>query len=140
MGLSLATLVFATLHALAIRRRYLERIGGLRASRLDAAERELEERRQALEIVRDDPLRARELGIGRSGEPGAYDGHLVDLNHASEAAIAALPRIGPEVAARAVAVRDEIEGFESLEDAGHLLDLPPATVERLRELAVCLPY
>ena len=139
-ALSAGTLAVATAHALYIRRAYLDRIGAGEPTALDAAERTLEERERAREIARADPLRARALGIGQPGLPGGYDGHLVDLNHAPADAIAALPRVGDALAARIVDVREEVRGFESIEDAAHLLDLPPATVDRLRELAVCLPY
>ena len=140
LALSAGTLAVATAHALFIRRAYLDRIGAGDPSPLDAAERTLAERERALAIAREDPLRARQLGIGQPGLPGGYDGHLVDLNHAPPGAIAALPRIGDELAARIVDVREEVQGFDSVDDAAHLLDLPPATVDRLRELAVCLPY
>ena len=140
LALSAGTLAVATAHALFIRRAYLDRIGAGEPSALDAAERLLAERERALELAREDPLRARQLGIGQPGLPGGYDGHLVDLNHAPADAIAALPRVGDELAERVVGVREEVGGFESIEDAAHLLDLPPATVDRLRELAVCLPY
>ena len=145
-GLAVAFfLIFAvTVHALAIRSDFLDRISGPRgAKRLterEHAERVLAEREEALAIVRDDPVRARELGIGRPEVRGGYHGHLVDLNHASAKAVAGLPRISPSTAERLVALRDEVGGFASLEDAAHLLDIPPATVERLRGLAVCLPY
>jgi hypothetical protein len=36
-------------------------------------------------------------------------------------------------------VREEIDGFSSLEDVGHVLSLPAATIDRIRERAVVLP-
>lgn len=139
---SLGLMVGATCHAAAIRGEYLERISGsgTRRGSLERAERKLEEREQALELARKDPLRARELGIGRPDLRGGHHGHLVDLNHASAEAVAKLPRMDAASAERLVTLRDEVGGFASLEDAGHVLDLPAATVERLRGEAVCLPY
>jgi hypothetical protein len=148
-GLAVAFfLIFVTtVHSLAIRADFLDRISEPRGPALrerpserEHAERVLAERAEALEIVREDPVKARELGIGRPEVRGGYHGHLVDLNHASAGAVADLPRMDEATAKRLVALRDEVGGFASLEDAAHLLDIPPATVERLRGLAVCLPY
>jgi hypothetical protein len=41
---------------------------------------------------------------------------------------------------RIVPVRDQIDGFSSLYDAGSILDLPPDLVDDLRGRVVCLPY
>jgi Helix-hairpin-helix motif len=138
--LTLGTWVVSSAYALAVRRRYLARVGPAPDPRLLAAEGRLAERERALGIAREDPVRARALGIGRPDLPEAYDGGLVDLNHAPAESLATLPRVDPPLAERLVAVREELGGFVSLEDAGELLDLPPATVERLRGLVVCLPY
>lgn len=138
--LILGTWGISTAYAFASRRRFLALAYSPNDDRLAAAEQRLAERERALEIVREDPFRARELGVGRPDLPDAYDGGLVDLNHAPAASIAALPRVGAPLAERLVAVREELQGFVSLEDAGEVLDLPPATVERLRGLVVCLPY
>jgi len=148
-GLAIAFfLIFVVaVHALAIRSDDLDRISEPRAPALrrrttgrEHAERVLAEREEALEIVGDDPVRARDLGIGRPEVRGGYHGHLVDLDHASAKSVAGLPRMDAFTAKRLVEVRDEVGGFASLEDAAHLLDIPAATVERLRGLAVCLPY
>ncbi|MDQ4049690.1 MAG: helix-hairpin-helix domain-containing protein [Actinomycetota bacterium] len=137
--LSLCTWGVAVAHAFAIRGAYLDRVGRRPDPQLAAAEKLLEQRAEALKLASDDPLRARELGVGRPDVPGAYDGGLVDVNHASAAAIGELPRLDPVVAERIVAIREEVDGFESLEDLGSLASLPAATVERLRGRAVCLP-
>ncbi len=140
MILSLAVMAASTAHSFGVRRSFLDRIDRGPDPRLEAAEQRLQQRQEALAIVREDPLRARELGIGRPDLPDAFHGGLVDLNHANAAAIEGLPRIDATTAARAVALREELQGFESLEDAGEILELPPATVELLRSRAVCLPY
>lgn len=126
-------------HAFGIRRSFLDQLDSGPDPALEAAERALERRRGALELARADPLRARELGVGRPDLPDAFDGGLVDLNHAPAAAIAALPRMDAPLARRVVTVREELDGFDSVEDLGSVLGFPARTVERLRERAVCLP-
>jgi hypothetical protein len=135
--IGIAVWLATAVHALVIRRPYLEQL-----DRLDEVERAddvLEERAFALELVEKDPVRARELGIGRPDLPGAYDGGLIDVNHASEKALTMLPGIDTTLAARAVKTRDEIGGFDSVLDFVHLLDLPPDVRERLEGRAVALP-
>jgi len=126
-------------HAFGIRRSFLEELDGRHDPALEAAERALERRRRALELAREDPVRARELGVGRPDLADAFDGGLVDLNHAPADAIASLPRMDEPLARRVVAVREDVDGFDSVEDLGSLLGFPARTVERLRERAVCLP-
>ena len=138
-GVILLTWAASVGHALIARSSYLERLEFLEDPRLDAAEERLRERNFALEVARDDPVRARELGIGRPDLKGAFDGGLVDVNNAPAEALARLPGLDDELARRAVAIREEINGFSSVTDFGHVLDLPPDTVDRLRECAVCLP-
>jgi DNA uptake protein ComE-like DNA-binding protein len=70
---------------------------------------------------------------------GAFHGEVTDINNAGAPAIARLPGLSPEIAARIVSVRTRIGGFTSAADLGMVLDLPSDTVERLRDLAVFLP-
>jgi DNA uptake protein ComE-like DNA-binding protein len=49
-----------------------------------------------------------------------------------------LPGIAADLAGRIVAGREQAGGFSSAEDLGVLLDLPPATVDKLRDQAVFL--
>ena len=126
-------------HALAIRSSYLECMDVIEGADLDEAEDALRVREEARRIVREDPHRARELGIGRPDVDGAFDGGLVDLNHASAGAISSLAGIGDDLARRIVAVREDIDGFSSLEDLGLVLSLPAATIDRVRGRAVVLP-
>lgn len=71
-------------------------------------------------------------------DPGALRVGL-DVNNADASAIATVPEIGGDLAARIVQVRDRAGGFSSLEDLGMLLDLPGDAVERLRGRFVFLP-
>ena len=129
----------AFVHALAIRKQFLERLEMIEDPRLDAAEDKLERRELALGLVGQDPVRARELGVGRPDLPEAFDGELVDLNHASVDAIRALPGFDRRLAERVVAIRAEINGFDAIDDLGLFLDLDANQLDRLRGCTVCLP-
>jgi hypothetical protein len=126
-------------HALALRRQFLDRVEALEDPTLDAAEDALLRREVARRMVEEDPDRAREIGVGRPDRRGAFHAGLIDMNHAPPEVIARLPAIDKQLARRIVRLREEINGFSSLEDFGHVLDLPAPTVERLRERAVFLP-
>jgi hypothetical protein len=107
--------------------------------RIDGARKRLAQHEKALELVRENPRLALEAGVGRPDLPGAYDGGLVDVNHAPAGVIACLPTFDLELADRVVGARERVDGFDSLEDLGALLDLPGDQVERLRDHVVCLP-
>jgi helix-hairpin-helix protein len=107
--------------------------------RLDGARQRLAQREQALELARKNPELALEAGVGRPDLPGAYDGGLVDVNHAPAEVIACLPTFDKELAGRVVAARGRLGGFASLEDLGTVLDLPGDQVENLRHHVVFLP-
>jgi DNA uptake protein ComE-like DNA-binding protein len=137
--IGLASWGVSFVHALAIRGEFLDRLEALEDPRLEAAEDRLRRTELARRIAAEDPRRARRLGIGRPDVDGAFDGGLVDVNHASWEAIARLPGIDKRLARRIVELRDELQGFSSLEDMGHVLDLPAPTVDRLRDRTVFLP-
>jgi hypothetical protein len=125
-------------HALVVRPAYLrltDPIGG----ELQRAATFADRRREARRLASEEPVRALEMGVGRPDLPGGFDGGVIDLNNAPVDAIATLPGIGGELAERIVAVRDEINGFSSLDDVGHVLHLSAATVDRIRLHAVALP-
>ncbi len=63
----------------------------------------------------------------------------LDLNAAPEAAIAALPGIGPILARRAVELREGRGGFASVDDFAEALALKPHVLERIRPLAFTAP-
>ena len=63
----------------------------------------------------------------------------MDVNHCPAAALTRLPGISNGLAARIVREREQAGGFSSAEDLGVLLDLPPATVDGLRDTAIFLP-
>jgi hypothetical protein len=107
--------------------------------RLDHARERLAQREKALELARENPRLALEAGVGRPDLPGAYDGGLVDINHAPAEVIAAAPGFDTELAGRIVAAREQVDGFTSLEDLGTVLELPGDRVEDVRDHVVFLP-
>jgi competence protein ComEA len=70
------------------------------------------------------------------GGGAASDGapHPVDLDHASEREIEALPRVGPALAHRIVAHRDSFGPFGSMEALRKVKGMGRATLERLAPL------
>ena len=110
-----------------------------RDARVKEAQERLSARRRALRLARKDPRLAVEAGIGRPELSRADDGGVIDVNHASAAAIATLPGIDEPLAQQIIETRDAIDGFASLEELGLVLDLPGDVVERLRDQSVFLP-
>jgi Helix-hairpin-helix motif len=118
-------------HALAIRGEYLDRRDVLDAPQLrDARRRELR-RSMAGQLARDDPRLALETGMLGSD--------LVDINHASATELATLPGVDKRLARKIVHTREEVGGFSSLYDLGHLLDLDAPLVDGIAQRVVCLP-
>jgi hypothetical protein len=107
--------------------------------RLARAREHLAEREKARQLARENPQLALEAGVGRPDLPGSYHGALIDVNHAPLEVIATLPNFDAASAERLVAVREQIDGFSSLEDLGSVLELTGDQVERLRAHVVCLP-
>jgi DNA uptake protein ComE-like DNA-binding protein len=104
-----------------------------------AAEQRLEERREAQRLALEKPALALELGIGRPDRRGSQHAGLVDVNNAPAEILATLPGVGRELAKRIVQLRDELDGFSSVNDLGNVLDLDGHAVERLRDRVVFLP-
>ncbi len=127
-------------HGLAVRRDYVRQVTDPEHDPVEAARSRLQERERAKELARADPELARELGVGRPELPGAQAMGVVDLNHASAEALTQLPGVDAQLAGRLVAVREEMKGFVSVEDAGVVLDLDTTTVDRLSRQAVFLPF
>jgi DNA uptake protein ComE-like DNA-binding protein len=124
---------------LAIRPSYLEEAGSSFTRGREAAEKRLQERRQAQKLAAEKPELALELGIGRPDRPGAQAAGLVDVNNAPAEAIATLPGVDAALARRIADTRDEVDGFSSVADLGAVLDLDGNAVERLRDHVVFLP-
>ena len=126
-------------HALTIRSTYLKLVQSPEQTLLDAAEARLRVREDALQLVRDDPARAKALGVGRPDVELAFDGGLVDVNSAPAEVIARLPHADERLAERIVLVRERVGSFSSVQDLGLLLDLPAPVLDAWDGLVVCLP-
>lgn len=121
-----------------IRREYERRTASPILQASEAAQQRLEDRRHGLEIARNNPALAQEMGIGRPDRAGAHDAGLVDVNNAPVTSLLELPGLDGELATRITECRAEVGGFASLEDMGAALDLPGDLVERLRGYVVFL--
>jgi DNA uptake protein ComE-like DNA-binding protein len=138
-GLLLAAWIGGGVHALVVSNDAVRRIRARAAPAMEAAQARIERRAEGRHLLASQPALAREVGVGRPDIVGADDYGLVDVNHASAAALARLPGITEDLARRIVAERAQAGGFSSVEDLGVLLDLPPASVDALRDMAVFLP-
>jgi DNA uptake protein ComE-like DNA-binding protein len=125
--------------ALTIRPVYLREVSSAFRVERAAAERRLQERRDALRLAEQRPDLARELGVGRPDRPGAQAAGVVDVNSAPPNVLVELPGVDDAVASRIVEIRRELNGFSSLHELGDLLDLDGNQVERLRDRVVFLP-
>lgn len=142
-GITMLTLAcVATAHAFVVRHEILgEILGPRQAPWSNEPERKAKERinrrEYARELLRCDPLLAHELRIGRPDLPRDFDdGGLIDVNHASAAAIAQLPEINAELAARIVSARATVSGFSSVDDMSVVLGCPPQIFDNLRDFFV----
>jgi DNA uptake protein ComE-like DNA-binding protein len=107
-------------------------------AQVEEAEHLDEERRAVIALARKDPARALELGVGRPDVPGSRHGYVVDVNHAPAGVVATLPGVNNDLAAEIVRLRGELNGFDSVDDLGSLLDLHPRVVAAMRLRAVAL--
>ena len=129
----------ALVHALVIRGTWVRRVRERATSPMAAARRRLEERERAHRLAGADPRLARELGVGRPDVTGAEVMGVIDVNHVPARVLAQLPGLDGDLAQRIVEVREEIDGFSSAEDLGHVLGLDADVVDRLGERTVYLP-
>lgn len=134
----LVTWIGGGVHALVVSNDAVRRIHGGEDPKVEAAQARIERRADGRRLLASQPALARELGVGRPDVPGADDFGLIDVNHVPADTLTRLPGITAELAARIVAERAQVGGFSSDEDLGVLLDLPPATVDGLRDMAVFL--
>jgi DNA uptake protein ComE-like DNA-binding protein len=135
----LVTWIGGGIHAFAVSNDAVRRIQGRADPAVAAAEARIERRAAGRHLLASQPALAREVGVGRPDIAGADDYGLIDVNHASAAALARLPGVTDDLASRIVGQRAQSGGFSSVEDLGMLLDLPPATVDQMRDVAVFLP-
>jgi DNA uptake protein ComE-like DNA-binding protein len=126
-------------HTLAIRNEYARQLALVEDPTLLEAQQREQRRERALRLVKENPRRALQLGVGRPDVKGSFDGGLVDVNHANAAALATLPGIDAEKAKQIVELRESADGFSSADDLDVVLDLEPGTLAQLRERVVFLP-
>lgn len=74
------------------------------------------------------------LGLADEGEPEPFD-LLAFLNEASAERLTELPGIGPVLAGRIVARREEAGPFRRVEDVASVPGIGPARLEQLRAIA-----
>lgn len=134
-----AVAIVATAHLCAAGPWFSRRLSVFDHPDRERAERQVLAREEARRLIAGDANRAKQLGIGRPDLGTAFDGGLVDINHVPPAVIAQLPDMTADVARRIAAIRDDIGGFESLEDFDQVVDLPWRTLEAWRPIAVFLP-
>ena len=138
-GLIILGWVGAIATTLTIRPAFNRTAGSLFSREREAAERRLQERREAQQLALENPALAVELGVGRPDRPGARSAGLVDVNNAPLEALRLLPGIDEAKAMKIVRLREELNGFASLHDLGAVLELDGHAVERLRDDTVFLP-
>jgi DNA uptake protein ComE-like DNA-binding protein len=122
-----------------IRSEYEQRMSSPLLDASERAEARLRDRRQAQQLARDNPMLAREMGVGRPDIAGAAEVDLVDINNAPASALTKLPGVDEALATRIVEARAQVGGFSSIEDLGIALDLAGNLVEDLRDVAIFLP-
>jgi hypothetical protein len=97
-------------------------------------------RKLARAIVAKDPRLAVEANIGRPDVPGErHDGGLVDVNRVSAESLAAVPGVGPGLAARIVDTRKEVGGYDSLDDLIGTLNLNPRDLDDASDRLLFIP-
>lgn len=137
--LLLAAWIGGGTHAIAVSGDAVRRIHRGRDPAMEAAQDRIDRRAEGRHLLASRPALAREIGVGRPDLPGGSDYGLVDVNHASAAALTRLPGITQQLADRIVGQRAQVGGFTSAEDLGVLLDLSPDIVDGLRDMAIFPP-
>ena len=135
-GLVILVMGVAGVHAFVAFRPKPEVAGGLPPSELAlaTARARMHRRRQARELAKDNPVLARELGIGRPDVPHDYDdGGLVDVNQVPGDVLASCLGLTPAESAAVVAARDQLGRFSSPEELSVYAQLPPDRVAALRD-------
>jgi competence protein ComEA len=94
---------------------------------------QLDERPEAISPHREPPPPTPAPEPEPSPPPTTESGR-VNLNQANADALTALPGIGPRLADRIVAYRQEVGSFSSLDELSMVQGIGPALVERLRSL------
>jgi DNA uptake protein ComE-like DNA-binding protein len=153
-GMIIIIWVFSIIHALVIRRDFLVR----REAVLIAEQQEIVQmRRNALEQLRAQGLIsdtvARQATLSIDGSPPVSD-HAqaqttvnpsskpspLDVNNCSEGELATLPGVGVLLAKKAISERQQLGGFQSMEQFCSRLALEPHLAKELDQLVTFGPY
>ena len=67
-----------------------------------------------------------------TASPGGSTASTIDLNSADQAALETIPGVGPVTASAILAYRDEIGGFDSIDQLLEVTGIGPATLESMR--------
>jgi DNA uptake protein ComE-like DNA-binding protein len=137
-ALALITWIGGGIHATVISNDAVRRIDARSNPALVAARARIQRRAEGRHLAATQPALAREVGVGRPDLAGADNYGLVDVNHASAAAIAKLPGMTDHLARRTVEARIQAGHFSSAEDLGLVLNLPPDTIDQIRDMAIFL--
>jgi DNA uptake protein ComE-like DNA-binding protein len=137
--LAILTWIGGGIHAVAISNDAVRRISTTNDPVVEAAEARIDLRVEGKRLLATRPAIAREVGVGRPDVPGAHDYGLIDVNHCPATVLTRLPGITNDLARQIVDSRDQAGGYSSVEDLGMLLNLPPPTVDQLRDLTIFTP-
>jgi hypothetical protein len=131
--------LIATVHLGLISGAFTGRLAIFEHPERETVERRLLARQEAQRLIAVDPVRAREMNVGRPDLGTTFDGGLVDVNHVPAQVLAQLPDMSHDVAVKIAHLRDELGGFDSLDDFDQVVDLPVRTLDQWRPIAVFLP-
>ncbi|MEV6598323.1 BTAD domain-containing putative transcriptional regulator [Actinoplanes sp. NPDC051346] len=113
--------------------------GGILAGHPGDTPRDRMLREQSRQFAAFDPIRARQLGVGRPDLIRHFDdGGLVDLNHVPVHELARLPGLGPAEAHRIVIGRYE-RPYAHPEELVVRGLIPARILRRIRSLLICIP-
>jgi hypothetical protein len=131
--------IVGPVHTFLMRREYERGLRTPRARAIERAREEVAERKQARRLVAEEPEVARQLGVGRPAILNGRPMGVVDVNHAPAKVLAELPGVERALAREIVRVREEIDGFATLEELGMVLHLDGNLVEGLEPYVVFVP-
>lgn len=96
-------------------------------------------RDEARNLARRDPQMARDLRIGRPDLPRRYDdGGLIDVNSAPAAALSHWLGLTSEQAQQVLSVRQQLGGFQRVDDLMNLAGLEPALYDRVVDRVILM--
>jgi hypothetical protein len=102
-----------------------------------AAQARIRQREEARKLVRDNPILARDLMIGRPDLSRRYDdGGLVDVNHVPADILVRCLGLAPAEASAVIAARASLGQFTSCAEVSTYASLPPDRLDDVADLMV----